>query len=108
MVHGSDRTQAGFGEFPHGYAVATGLACAAELSVRAGLLARPTADRIVGHIEAAGLPSRLDQLASDGDWQAASIESSMLHDKKTVGGCINFVLLSGIGEPLVSDEVAPE
>ncbi len=101
-------TQAGFGAFPHGYAVATGLACAADLSVRVGLLARHVADRIVAHIEAAGLPSRLDALASDGNWHAASIEDSMLHDKKTVGGRINFVLLRDLGDPLVSNEVAPE
>lgn len=98
-------TQAGFGQFPHGYAVATGLACAADLSVRFGVLPQATADRITDHIRRARLPTSLGKLASDGQWQAVSIQRSMLHDKKTVSGRINFVLLKDLGEPFVTDEV---
>ncbi len=100
-------TQAGFGEFPHGCAVATGLACAADLSARLGMLPSATAERVVAHLRRAGLPTRLDELAGDGEWRAAAIERSMLHDKKTVAGRINFVLLEDLGKPRVSDAVPP-
>ncbi len=101
-------TQAGFGEFPHGFAVATGLACAADLSVRMGVLPAATAERIIRHIRHAGLPATLDELAADGHWQAEAIRRSMMHDKKTVSGRINFVLIKGLGEAFVSDAVPTE
>ncbi len=100
-------TQAGFGEFPHGYAVATGLACAADLSARLGALAPATVERVTEHLRRAGLPTRLDELAGDGEWRAAAIERSMLHDKKTVAGRTHFVLLEDLGKPCVSDAVPP-
>lgn len=101
-------TQAGFGEFPHGHAVATGLVCAADLSARIGLLANEVALRIAAHLRRAGLPASLGELAADGQWHCDAIRRSMLHDKKTVGGKINLVLLRAPGDVFVSGDYPAE
>ena len=97
--------QAGFGQFPHGAAVAVGLIGACALSERVGACAAGLAERVREHTRQAGLPVSLPDLSAAVDWQQALIYSSMLHDKKTVNGTINFVLLRDLGEAFVSSEV---
>jgi 3-dehydroquinate synthase len=101
-------TQAGFGEFPHGHAVATGLVCAADLSARIDLLANEVALRIAEHVRRAGLPASLTELAAGSQWHSDAIQRSMLHDKKTVGGKINLVLLRALGDVFVSGDYPAE
>jgi 3-dehydroquinate synthase len=96
---------AGYGALLHGEAVAAGLAAAASLSERLGHCSADLVVRLRRHLADVGLPDRIATLPSNRNWTPASLHGHMRHDKKTVGGRINFVLLRGPGEPFVSDEV---
>lgn len=87
----------------HGMAVAMGMAAAAELAAHGGLLRPADRERLVALLVAYGLPvtipAGLDRLR---------IKRYMLRDKKTVGGQVNFVLPTGIGTVIVTDQVRPD
>lgn len=100
--------QAGYGHMPHGEAVAVGLIAACDLSKRSGSCAAGLTERVRQHIHNAGLPVNLTALSDKTQWDANAIYGSMLHDKKTVSGKINFVLLRNLGEPFVTADVSPE
>ena len=97
--------QAGYGEIPHGASVAVGLIAACELSEVIGACRPGLGDRVRAHVHKVGLPSSLPALSQAVDWQIPALRGHMLHDKKTVGGRINFVVLKAIGEPFVTPEV---
>jgi len=96
---------AGYGAVLHGEAVAAGLAAAVALSARLGHCPQSLLDRLRAHLRAVDLPDRISALPSNRQWRATDLNRHMLHDKKTVDGCINLVLLRGPGEPFVSHEV---
>ncbi|HZD21251.1 MAG TPA: 3-dehydroquinate synthase [Burkholderiales bacterium] len=89
----------GFGPWLHGEAVAAGMAMAAELSARAGLLARADAKRISALISGAGLPTRPPQLARERWQELISL------DKKSAAGRVRFVLLDAIGRASLRGDV---
>ncbi|CAN7182564.1 3-dehydroquinate synthase [Trinickia sp. LjRoot230] len=86
----------GYGEWLHGEAVGCGMAMAADLSVRAGHLDDAARRRIVALVAAARLPTRAPELGAE-----RYIEL-MKGDKKAEAGNIKFVLLEGIGKPLMT------
>ncbi|MET0180403.1 MAG: 3-dehydroquinate synthase [Novosphingobium sp.] len=88
----------------HGEGVALGMVLAARYSARAGLLAAADAERIAGHLAAAGLPHRLAALHLQTNGRG--LVEHMLHDKKMDAGTLPFILLRAIGEAFVSREVA--
>jgi 3-dehydroquinate synthase len=79
----------GFGEWLHGEAVGCGMAMAAELSARLGMIDAGHAERLIRLIERAGLPVRGPKLG------AARYIELMKLDKKSKAGEIRFVLLDG-------------
>ena len=88
----------------HGEGVAIGMALAARLSARLGLMPSADAERLERHLKAAGLPSAISSIpgprpASD------SLIAAMAHDKKVADGKINFVLLRGLGKAFVTSDV---
>ncbi len=87
----------------HGEAVAMGMCCAAELSVRRAGLSPGAADRLRRLIEVAGLPVRVGDRFAVEDLRAA-----MHLDKKARAGKVRFVLLKQLGEAFVSDAVTDE
>jgi 3-dehydroquinate synthase len=91
----------GFGPWLHGEAVAAGMAMAAELSARAGLLARADATRIIGLLARAGLPIRPPQLARERWHELISL------DQKSAAGRVRFVLLDAIGRASLRSDVDP-
>jgi 3-dehydroquinate synthase len=93
---------AGYGEMPHGTAVATGVVAACDLSERTGLAAPGLTERVRKHTESVGLPASLPSLSQAVDWRSEGIYRCMLHDKKTVNGTVNFVLVKAPGEVIVS------
>lgn len=97
--------QAGYGEVAHGASVAVGLIAACELSARIGSCDQALAERVRKHVHDVGLPDDLNKLSQSVPWSRESLREHMLHDKKTVSGRINFVLLRGVGEPFVTTEV---
>ena len=80
----------------HGEAVSVGMAFAAALSVRRGLLTAGEFERILGLMRALRLPCRA---AVD----PARVVDAVRHDKKRAGESVRFVLLAGIGRSVVED-----
>ena len=78
----------------HGEAVGTGLVLAAKLSVKLGLLAKSEAVTIEETVAAAGLPVKCPIPVTD-------LAEYMKKDKKRDNRTIRFVLLQGIGKPVV-------
>jgi 3-dehydroquinate synthase len=91
----------GFGPWLHGEAVAAGMVLAADLSTRAGLLARADAERIAVLIGRAGLPTRAPAIERS-RWQEL-----MSVDKKNAAGQMRFVLLEGIGRAKLQSGLEP-
>jgi len=88
----------------HGEAVAIGLGLAFDLSVRMGLCPGEDRDRLRDHLAAVGLPVGLDGL-TDGGWSAAGLIDLMGQDKKVRSGAMTFVLLRGIGQAFITQDV---
>jgi 3-dehydroquinate synthase len=93
-------TALGYGEWLHGEAVAAGMVMAAELSVRAGALARSDAERVRALLARAGLPTTRPAVAPE------RLIDCMQVDKKAEGGRLRFVLLRAIGAATVRGDIA--
>lgn len=89
----------------HGEAVAIGMALAFDFSaMRQGLVSRPAAARAIRHLAAAGLPTRIKDIAPP----LPSVERLMelvAQDKKIKRGKLTFILVRGIGEALIETGV---
>jgi 3-dehydroquinate synthase len=98
-------------ELRHGEAVAIGLALDSRYSVEAGLFAPSECDRIVGVIEALGLPTwdrRLDVRGSSG---RRVVLDGVNEFREHLGGDLTVMMLAGIGrgrEVTELDEAAVE
>jgi len=87
--------------YRHGEAVSMGLVAAANLSARLGYCDISLLRRIEDLLESVSLPTRIpSHIKPDALLQA------MQHDKKKRAGQLRFILLRGIGQAFVSDEVA--
>ena len=84
-------TGTGHGTWLHGEAVGCGMAMAADLSQRLGLIDAAVARRVATLVARAGLPTRLPPLP------AAELLALMGHDKKAEGGAPRFILLDALG-----------
>jgi 3-dehydroquinate synthase len=94
----------GYGEWLHGEAVGCGMVMAAHLSQAMGLIDEAFVQRLTDLVARAGLPTKGPVLnAQDNAGQYLAL---MLHDKKSVAGDIQFVLIEGPGKARVS--AAPE
>jgi 3-dehydroquinate synthase len=89
----------GYGEWLHGEAVGAGMAMAAELSRRMGLIAQADVDRIVALLKRARLPIAHPAIAP------ARMLELMGADKKVEGGKLRFVLLERIGAATMRADV---
>jgi 3-dehydroquinate synthase len=83
----------------HGEAVALGLAAAARLSARRGLIDAELVDFIERALIDLGLPARFSE------YDPAAIWDTMSHDKKWRDGQARFVLLKGVGAPVIVADV---
>jgi 3-dehydroquinate synthase len=86
----------------HGEAVALGMVLAFRFSAARGLCDPADAARVSAHLEAAGLPTRLEF------GTGASLAAHMAHDKKASGGRVPFILARGIGAAFVDQSVDPD
>jgi 3-dehydroquinate synthase len=80
----------------HGEAVAAGMAIAASVSVRRGLLSRQKADRLVDLLKKLKLPTSFDI-------EPAAMLDALKRDKKREGDSIHFILLEDIGQAVIQD-----
>lgn len=94
--------EGGFSTYLHGEAVALGMALAFRFSAERGLCAPAEAERIVHHLEAVGLPTRLEIGTPE------SLVDHIKGDKKASGGRVPFILARGIGAAFVDKNVALE
>lgn len=88
------------GEINHGEAVAAGLVAAARLSIKKGRASRELADRVETVVAHVGLQPTIPESIDPRD-----ILEGMKHDKKRRHSRRRFVLLHGVGEPFVTDDV---
>ena len=91
-----------FTAYLHGEAVAVGLAGAARLSARLGLLGPADVQRVDQVVKAHSLPARLRT-----PLPTAALMAAMQHDKKVRAGKLRFVVLPRLGEAATRDEVDP-
>jgi 3-dehydroquinate synthetase len=83
----------------HGEAVAVGMVAAAEIGQRLGVTPPALAERQAAVLSSFGLP-----------WQTPGIDperalAAMALDKKVSGRAVRWVLLEGVGRPVLRDDV---
>jgi 3-dehydroquinate synthase len=88
-------TVTNYRHFRHGEAVGYGMLVAGELSRNLGLIDSGTHDSLRDAVRLCGPLPRADHLDTN------QITGALKHDKKSVGGQINWVLLEGIGRPKI-------
>ena len=91
--------ETGYLRYNHGEAVAIGMAGAADISVQLGLIPQSTADRVEALIKALHLPLQAAGCTVEGMY------ADIFHDKKTVGGKVNWVLMTDIGQVISRNDV---
>jgi 3-dehydroquinate synthase len=98
---------AGFSEkLLHGEAISLGIVCAFEFSTRLGLLPANDAGRVVHHLAAVGLPTRLSDVPALRT-SADTLMNLIAQDKKVQRGKLNFILMRGIGQAFVARDIDP-
>lgn len=98
-------SEAGLGTILHGEAVALGMALAFRFSSERGVCASADADRIIAHLSASGLPTRLSDVGLGR--KGARLVDWMQRDKKNSAGKVALVLARGIGRAYLESDVDP-
>ncbi len=90
----------------HGEGVALGMVLAFQFSARRGLIAPADAERVVRHLTAVGLPTRLSDIAGALPHVDRLMEL-IAQDKKVKRGKLTFILVRAIGQAFVAPDVDP-
>ena len=98
LAHAVESTT-GYTRFRHGEADAIGMMAAARMSEMMGLHTHEAVERQRRVLERYDLPTHADGL------DRARIMSAIALDKKVVGKTVRWVLLEGIGKPVLRDDV---
>jgi len=98
IAHGLEAAT-NYERFLHGEAVAIGMIGAAMLSHNLGLLPREVVERQRALLERFGLPTSCPEV------DLTSVLKAMELDKKVRGKAVRWVLLAGIGQPVIRDDV---
>ena len=91
--------ETGYVRYNHGEAVAIGMIGAAYISREMGAARDEEVERLERLIKRMGLPMRAGGCATENMYR------DIFHDKKTVGGRVNWVLMKDIGNVFVTDDV---
>lgn len=93
----------------HGEGVAIGMVLAAEFSAELGMIAEADAARVKRHLAAAGLPTRLQDIAGFSQERigADALMELMAQDKKVRRGRLTFILLKAVGQAVIVPDVEP-
>lgn len=92
------------GRLLHGEGVSIGMVLALELSERLGLTANGTASRAQKHLNAVGLPTKISEIKGI-HLDADELIRLMGQDKKVRDGRMTFVLVRGIGDAFLTQDV---
>ena len=95
-------TIGGYGSWLHGEAVAAGMVCANNISLKRGMIDASTASRMVALLKAFNLPTEPPELSS------SALLKVMRNDKKSVHGSLRFILATKLGEVALFDDVTEE
>jgi 3-dehydroquinate synthase len=87
-------------EIAHGFAVAIGMVAAARISVLKGFLGNEKLAAIISMLKRYGLPTEVPE-----DLDRSLIKSYLLTDKKRIGSKTSFILVTDIGEVIITEEV---
>jgi 3-dehydroquinate synthase len=87
----------------HGLAVSIGMVAAARLAVLNGLLEQDDCQRIVDILQRYGMPVDVPK-----SLDRTRIKRYLLTDKKSVGGKVYYVLPTGIGQTVITDQVTEQ
>ena len=90
----------------HGEAVALGIVMAFDFSARKGLISQADADRARAHLAAVGLPTHVNQVPG-GVPGVDALMGLIGQDKKVKRGKLTFILVRGIGQAFVENDVDP-
>lgn len=90
----------------HGEGVAIGMAMAHRFSQRLGLCAQEVPSRVAAHLQAVGLPTRVQDIPGS-IGTAEAILDAIRQDKKVSRGTLTFILTRGIGESYIAKDIAP-
>jgi 3-dehydroquinate synthase len=101
LAHAIESTT-GYARFRHGEADGIGMMAAGSMSVRLGLLAPDVLERQRRVLERYGLPT------SAADLDRGRIMAAIQLDKKVQAKKVRWVLLEGVGRPVLRDDVPPE
>lgn len=96
-------THMGYGVWLHGEAVAAGTVMALEMSMRLGWISQQERDRGIRLFQQAGLP-----VVPPEEMTPAQFMEHMAVDKKVLDGRLRLVLLSRMGEAVVTDDYPKE
>ena len=91
--------ETGYVRYNHGEAVAIGSLGAAYISEALGMIDAADVLRVHRLTERLGLPLFADGCTVDG------LDAAIFHDKKTIDGRVNWVLMEGIGKVCARDDV---
>jgi len=93
----------------HGEGVAIGMVLAAEFSAQLGMIPQSDAARVKNHLVAAGLPTRLQDIAgfTQEKISADALLQLMAQDKKVKRGRLTFILLEAVGHAVIVPDVEP-
>ncbi|MGE4373370.1 MAG: 3-dehydroquinate synthase [Xanthobacter sp.] len=95
------------GRLLHGEGVAIGMALAFAFSAKQGLCSGQDVVRVVRHLEAAGLPTKISDVPGELP-DTDGLMTLIAQDKKVSRGALTFILVRGIGEAFVARDVDPE
>lgn len=93
---------AGYGSWLHGEAVSAGIAMAADLSMRLGMIHDNEHQRSIAILESANLPTSPPK-----NMTPSQFLHYMRKDKKTLGGNLRLILLDAIGSARLRDDFDP-
>ncbi|MDN5873935.1 MAG: 3-dehydroquinate synthase [Sinobacteraceae bacterium] len=96
-------TWAGYGNWLHGEAVAVGLCMACDLSARLGWVDAGVVKRCTNLVARADLP-----VAPPAGMRPADFRELMAHDKKVAGGRLRLILLTALGQAVVTADFDAE
>jgi 3-dehydroquinate synthase len=96
------------GRLLHGEAVAVGMICAMELSVRKGWLNESDVQAVRAHMKEVGLKITIEQAGLPEDVDLEKLYERMFSDKKVKAGTINFVVMKAIGQAFLENSIEKE
>ncbi|ARP99464.1 3-dehydroquinate synthase [Pseudorhodoplanes sinuspersici] len=88
----------------HGEAISIGMALAFAFSARRGLCSQADSERVVRHLSAVGLPTRISDIPGEkpgAEW----LLDLIAQDKKVRRGRLTFILAHGIGQSFIAPDV---